>query len=144
VDESEFASIDDFWRRMERVKLEAAAAGLPQDRQDHRVIAKAEIVRRDRGYAEEQELSRRKFETDRDSDRQNHELRMFNEAGIREAARQEFEENLAQRQMDHAASLEREQLDTAQAAARAAKMAAWAAGVAALGAIGQIIVAALK
>jgi hypothetical protein len=69
---------------------------------------------------------------------------MFDEAGLREAARQAFEEKLAQRQMEHAAALAREQLNTAQAAASAAKMAAWAAVAAALGAIGQVIVAVLK
>jgi hypothetical protein len=30
---------------------------------------------------------------------------MFDEAGLREAARQKFEEELAQRQMDHASAL---------------------------------------
>jgi hypothetical protein len=45
--------------------------------------------------------------------------------------------------MDHASELAKEQLDTAQAAARAAKMAAWAAGVAALGAVGIIVATAV-
>jgi hypothetical protein len=58
-----------------------------------------------------------------------------------QAARQKFEEELAQRQMDHAAALAKEQLDTAQSAARAARMAAWAAAASAVGAIGQVIVA---
>ena len=62
---------------------------------------------------------------------------------MRESARHEFEEKLAQRQMDHASELAKEQLDTAQAAARAAKMAAWAAGMAALGAVGIIVATAV-
>ena len=59
------------------------------------------------------------------------------------AARQ-FDEALAQRQMDQASKLAREQLSTAQAAASAAKWAAGAAVLAALGAIGQVIVAIAK
>jgi hypothetical protein len=62
-------------------------------------------------------------------------------ADAREASRQKFDDELAQRQMDHGATLAKDQLNTAQAAARAAKFAAWAAGVAALGAIGQLGVA---
>jgi hypothetical protein len=61
-----------------------------------------------------------------------------------QATRQQFEEELAQRQMDHAAALAKEQLDTAQAAARAAKMAAWAAIAAAIGAITQVVIAIVK
>jgi len=131
------------WVKIDPVTLENYAAGRPRDAPNlgH---ARVELMRRDHEYAEDQERSRRKFEADRNSDRENFDLKMFDAAGVREAARQEFEENLAKRQMDHAAALAKEQLDTAQAAARAAKMAAWAAGVAALGAIGQIIVAALK
>jgi hypothetical protein len=132
-------------RGLDRARLEAAAAaGFPKTILDRNDMAKAEIVRRDRQYLEEQGWSRRKFETDRDSDREKLERELSDAAEAREAARQGFEEKLAQRQIDHAAALAREQLDTAQAAARAAKMPAWAAGVAALGAIGQIIVAALK
>jgi hypothetical protein len=47
-------------------------------------------------------------------------------------------------QLDHAAALAKEQLDTAQAAARAAKMASWAAAAAAAGAIAQAIIAIVK
>ena len=140
------------YRDWERNRLEGAAHGAVTGDLGP---ARAELLRRDREYAEEQEKSRRtyederersrrKFETDLASDRENFELKMFDDAGMRGAARQDFEEKLAQRQMDHAAVLAKEQLDTARSAARAAKMAAWAAGVAALGAIGQIIVAALK
>ena len=59
-------------------------------------------------------------------------------------ARQKFEEELAKRQMDHADALAREQLGTAQAAARAARMAAWAAIAAAFGAIAQAVIAIVK
>jgi hypothetical protein len=116
---------DDPWLKLSRTTLENYAAGRPRD-EPNLGQARVELLRRDNEYAEEQERSRRKFET------------------YHQAARQDFEEKLAQRQMDHAAALAKEQLDTAQSAARAAKMAAWAAGIAALGAIGQIIVAALK
>jgi hypothetical protein len=92
--------------------------------------AKAEIVWRDREYAEDQENSRREFERE-----------MSAAADAREVNRQKFDEALAQRQMDHSSKLAREQLNTAQAAAKAAKWAAWAAGIAALGAIGQLVVA---
>jgi hypothetical protein len=105
LDNSEFASID----QVSKI-----------------VHAKAELVRRDREAAREQEISRRKFETDH------------------QAARQDLEERLVQRQLDHAAALAKEQLDTAQAAARAAKMASWAAAAAAAGAIAQAIIAIVK
>jgi hypothetical protein len=122
----------DPWMKVDRITLENYAAGRPRDF-PNLGAARVELLRRDNEYAEQQERSRRTFETD-----------MFEAVGKREAARQEFEEKLAQRQMDHAAALASEQLNTARAAAKAAKWAAWAAGVAALGAIGQIIVAALK
>jgi hypothetical protein len=113
------------WMKLGRTTLENYAAGRPRD-DPNLGRARTELLRRDNEYAEEQERSRRKFETDH------------------QAARQDFEEKLAQRQMDHAAVLTREQLHTAQAAAKAAKLAAWAATAAALGAIGQVIVAVLK
>jgi hypothetical protein len=129
------------YRDWEQGRLEGAAHGaITGDRGP----ARAELLRRDREYAEEQEKSRRNYEDERDVARRSFEAEMFDAAGKREAARQKFEEELAKRQMDHAAALAREQLDTAQAAASAAKMAAWAAVAAALGAIGQVIVAVLK
>jgi hypothetical protein len=127
---TEFADIPDEIRAMRRAQLERAATpalnSLMDAERDRVTRARAELVWRDHEYAEAQETSRRKFETDH------------------QAARQDFEEKLAQRQMDHAAKLAREQLNTVQAAAKAAKWAAWAAGVAALGAIGQIIVAFVR
>jgi hypothetical protein len=110
VDESEFASIDENWRQMDRVEIEARTIRLPIDQARSLATAKNELLRRDRKYAERQEKDRRDFE-----------IKMFDDAGMREAARQAFEEKLAQRQMDHASALAREQLDIAQAAARAAK-----------------------
>jgi hypothetical protein len=77
--------------------------------------ARAEIVRRDRDYAEAQEQSRREFE-----------MAMFNAEGERDVKRKQFEEALAQRQMDHAAALAKEHLGAAQSAAKAARLAAWA------------------
>ena len=148
MDDPEFASIDPEFRQMKRAQLEAVVIGVPPGLSVEYAArvsqAKAELVRRDREFADEQERSRRKFEADRDSDRENHDLRMFDEAGVREAARQEFEEKLAQRQMDHAATLAKEQLSTAQSAAKAARMAAWAAVAAAVGAILQVLIAAMK
>src|SRR5438132_11883423 len=90
---SEFASINGKWREMGRVQLEAAADGLENlGGAEH--AAKAEIVRRDRDYAEEQERSRREFETAR-----------------------------AQHQMDHAAALADKQLSAAIDVAKATKFA---------------------
>jgi len=99
---------------MTRLELYATAAG-PGAGLPITHGAQAEILHRDRVYADDQERSRR-----------------------------DFEQNLAQQKMDRAAALAREQLNTAQAAATAAKMAAWAAGVAALGAIAQAVIAIVK
>jgi hypothetical protein len=98
-----------------------------------REIARDQDLRRDREYAQQQEQSRRQFETT-----------LFNAEGERQAKRQEFESALAQRQMDHATALAKEHLGAAQSAARAAKFAAWATGAAALGAFTQAVIAALK
>jgi hypothetical protein len=46
--------------------------------------------------------------------------------------------------MDNAASLAKEQLDTAEAAARAARMAAWAAVASAFGVVVQVIIAIVR
>jgi hypothetical protein len=89
---SEFASIDDKWRKMERVQLEAASDGLVLvDLGGGKHAAGA-----NRDYEQEQERSRRKFETDRDLDREKLEREMSDLADTREAARQTFEEKLAQ------------------------------------------------
>ena len=61
--------------------------------------AKAELIRRDREYAEQQEQSRREFEMAR-----------FNAESDRDVKRKQFEEALAERQMAHATSLAKEQL----------------------------------
>ena len=119
-------------RNSDRAQLETLAAGRSPTSKSVGA-AKAEIVRLDREYAEDQERSRREFERE-----------MSAAADAREAGRQRFDEELAQRQMDYASKLAREQLDTAQAAARAAKMAAWAAAAAAAGAIVQVIVVIVK
>jgi hypothetical protein len=125
---TEFADISGQCQTLTRKELEWRSLLILPVGDQGRSIAEARAERewRDREYAEGQEISRRKFETDH------------------QANRQDFEEKLAQRQMDHSATLPKAQLDTAQAAARAAKWAAWAAGVAALGAIGQVIVAIVK
>jgi hypothetical protein len=123
----EFADIPNEYRIRPRANLEEIASAPPGAYMPNILgYAKAELLRRGREYAEEQENSQREWET------------------THQAARQKFEEELAQRQMDHASRLAREQLDTAQAAATAAKWAAVAAGVAALGAIGQLIVAFVR
>jgi hypothetical protein len=108
------------YRNMNRAQLEGLVHGVIHGDLGP---ARAELVRRDREYTDAQERDRREWET------------------THQAARQKFEEELAQRQMDHAAALAKEQLDTAQSAARAARMAAWAAAASAVGAIGQVIVA---
>jgi hypothetical protein len=98
-----------------------------------RGAAQAELLRRDREYAEQREQSRREFET-----------AQFNAEGDRDAKRKEFEKALAERQMDHATTLAKDQIGAAQSAARAARWAAWATAAAALGAVAQAIIAALK
>jgi hypothetical protein len=129
----EFSTVPDEYRAMDRARLEIYAARLPID-QGHSVgAANAEIIRRDREYADQQEQSRRQFETTLD-----------NAAAQRETMRQQSEEALAQRQMDHTTALAKEQVGAAQSAAKAAKWAAAATGVAALGAIAQAVIAALK
>ena len=122
----EFADIPDEFRAMSRAQLELLATPalnrFMDPVKDSVTRARAELVWRDQEFEREMSAA----------------------ADTREASRQKFDDELAQRQMDHATKLAREQLDTAQAAARAAKMAAWAAGIAALGAIGQVIVAIVK
>ena len=131
----EFADIPDEIRAMTQAQLEVVARVTRQmpDQARRMAYARVELIRRDREYAEKQEDDRR------DCGRE-----MSEAAKAREAGRQKFDEELAQRQMDHAAALAKEQLDTAQAAARAAKWAAGAAFLAALGAITQVIVAYMK
>ena len=87
--------------------------------------ARAELVRRDYAYAEEQEQSRRHYEDDR------------------AATRREHEEQLMRRQMEHASKLSQEQLATARSARNAARWAAGAAALAAFGALVQAGIAAL-
>jgi hypothetical protein len=99
---------------MGRVQLDAAADGL-ENLGGARHAAKAEIIRRDREYAEEQERSRREFETARD-----------------------------QRPMDHAAALADKQLSAAIDVAKATKFAAWAAGFSACGAVVAAIVEVIR
>ena len=135
VDRSrEFDDIGNEYRSFTWLELEKrvliVALGMGMDQGSGPATVKAEIVWRDREYAEDQENSRREFERE-----------MSAAADAREVNRQKFDEALAQRQMDHSSKLAREQLNTAQAAAKAAKWAAWAAGIAALGAIGQLVVA---
>ena len=124
----EFADIPDEFLAMTQAQLELVArvTGQQPDQARRIAYARVELLRRDREYAEQEEQSRREFETNL------------------QATRQRFEEELAQRQMGHATALAKEQRDTAQSAARAARMAAWAAVAAALGAIGQVIVAIVK
>jgi len=124
----EFADIPDEFRAMTQAQLElvARASGQMPDQARRIAYARVEHLRRDREYAEQEEQSRREFETNL------------------QATRRQFEEALAQRQMEHAAAVAREQLDTAQAAARAAKMAAWAAVASAFGAVVQVVIAIVK
>jgi hypothetical protein len=91
-----------------------------------RGACKAELIRRDREYAEGQEQSRRQFE-----------IGLFNAESDRDTKRKQFEEALANRQMNHAAALAGKQLDAATDVAKATKWAVWAATAAALGALVQ-------
>src|SRR5262249_104066 len=102
------------WTKFDRARLEDwAAGGMADDR--NRGPAKAELLRRDHDYAEEQERSRRKYE-----------------------------DELAQRQMNHAPKLGKEELESGRGAAKAANWAAIAAGLSAIGAIIQAILTARK
>jgi hypothetical protein len=123
----EFADILGEHRTMLRSQLEEIAAR-PVGNSPPNVVgfAKAELLRRDREYAEQEEQSRREWETKH------------------QAARQVFEEKLTKRQMDHAAAIAKKQLDTARGAKWAAISAAIAAFLSAAGAIGQVIIAITK
>ena len=107
-------------RNMDRAQLEAIASGItmPSGDPDPGSVggAKAEILRRDREYADMVERSRRAFERE-----------MSAAADAREDRRQKFDEELAQRQVAQALKLAREQLRPTQAASRAAIAAAIAA-----------------
>jgi hypothetical protein len=118
-------SEEDRWAKLDRITLENYAAGRPRDA-PNLGRARVELLRRDNEYAEEQERSRRKFETDH------------------QAARQEFEEKLAQRQMDHAAELADRQLSAATSVANATRWAVWAAGFSAGGAVITAIVEVIR
>ena len=122
----EFADIPDEFRAMSRAQLERVATpalNRLMDPEKERVTrARAELVWRDHQFEREMSAA----------------------ADAREASRQKFDEDLAQRQMDHASKLGREQLATAQGTEKAANRAMWAAWAAAAGAIAQVIVALMK
>jgi hypothetical protein len=121
----EFADIPDELRAMSRAQLKRVATpplNEPLDPENPVARARAELVWRDHEFAREMSAA----------------------ADAREASRQKFDEELAQRQMDHASKLGREQLATAQGTEKAANRAMWAAWAAAAGAIAQVIVALMK
>jgi hypothetical protein len=60
-----------------------------------RGACKAELIRRDREYAEEREQSRRAYEDQREGERREFEIKMFEAAGNRAAVQQEHDEKLA-------------------------------------------------
>jgi hypothetical protein len=132
----------EYWRDRDRSMVEATASGATVDTRQAG-LARAELIRRDREYAEAQEQTRRDFETG-----------LFNAESERQAKRQEFEEALvrrqmehaaalAQRQMDHAAELADKQLAAAADVAKATKWAVWATALAAFGALVQGAVAVI-
>ena len=95
--------------------------------------ARAELERRRRKWEEEQATRREKFEST-----------LFNAAGERDVKRKQFEEKLADRQMEHATALTDKQLETARSVARATRLAAWAAGLSALGAVVMAIMEVVR
>ena len=121
-------------RDMDRAEVETIASGRTSasSRLDVGELgaARAELVRRDQEYAEQQEQSRRQFE-----------IELFNSQGAREVQRKQFEQELTKQQMDHASKLAREQLDTARSAAKAARWSAVATLLAALTAVAQLFFA---
>jgi hypothetical protein len=107
-------SEEDPWMKLDRITLENYAAGRPRDF-PNLGAARVELLRRDSEYAEEQERSRREYESDRD------------------LKRQQFETALADKQ-----------LAAAIAVAKATKLAAWAAGFSAAGAVVTAIVEIIR
>ena len=112
------------WRDMERAAVEAIASGRTSTsgRLDIRAIgdARAELVRRDQAYAEEQEIARQEFERELERTRTE-----------RETSRQEFDASLARenrKAADEAARLQAaETREAAERQIRISDRAAWAA-----------------
>jgi hypothetical protein len=103
-------------------------------------LAKAEIIRRDREYAEQQEQSRRAYEDQREASRRDFEIRIFQAAGNRAAVQQQHEEKLARMQADAAREAATIQARaTEQAAERQVKIARWAAVAAMAAAVAAFI-----
>jgi len=81
----------EYWRDQDRAVVEAVASGVMTHSGTVNVVqlglAKAELIRRDREHVEAQEQSRQLFELHCDTNRVNHDLKMFEEAGLRETSR---------------------------------------------------------
>jgi len=104
VDDPEFASISAQVRQMDRAQLERTAAIVSAD-VSQTGQARAELVRSDRYRLKNRSAPGASLRLIAIRTGQITRLTMFDEAGLREAARQKFEEELAQRQMDHASAL---------------------------------------
>src|SRR5579862_4676392 len=101
-------SIEDpeYWRRANRSEVEAwaSAATSASGAVNVRVLglARAELVRRDGEYAEQQEQSRRDYEDRREADRRDFEIKRFELEGRRLSDQQEQQERLAKMQVEAA------------------------------------------
>ena len=118
------------WRDMDRAEVEAIASGrtLPSGRLGVEEVgsARAELVRRDQEYAEQQEKIRQEFDAALAGEN-------------REAARQ-----VAQMLSEAAKEVSERQIRIGRQAVRAAVAAAIAAGAAAIAAIAQVVISAVK
>src|SRR5436309_14572199 len=87
------------FRSMERATLEMMASGVTSAAgyldPTKLGLAKAELIRRDREYAEQQEQSRRSYEDQREANRLTSESEMFNASGKRAVIQQQQAEKLA-------------------------------------------------
>src|SRR5262245_52686854 len=97
----------DYWRTADEEQVEQYASGLITTDSFAIGLARAELKRRDREYAEAQEAERQKFQRER-----------FDAEADLEVKRRQFDKALADEQMSHAARLAAEQHDTARSAAK--------------------------
>jgi hypothetical protein len=105
-----------------------------------RGAAQAELLRRDREYAEAQEDGRRRWEAEREQSRRTFEIDLFQAAGNRAAVQQEHEEKLARMQADVAreAALIQAQA-TESAAERQIQVGRWSAAAAVAAAFAALL-----
>jgi len=138
------AKADTNFRSVSRAQLEEIAHGSmysagTQSAQDV-AMAKVELIRRDREFAEAQEQSRRAYEDQREATRREFEIKMFEAAGNRAAVQQQHAEKLAQMQANAARDAATIQAQaTQQSAERQVRVARWSAYAAIAAAIAALL-----